>query len=177
MSGKQFLVSNDPTSGKRTKVKTPNMTKWYLDGNLHREDGPAVETHLGTRFWYWKGVNVPRWVIEDPRSKTPLEIIEIKNAEVRRAAMESFGLEDLLIDLGKAKKAKIRHQTKEPWRRLWEIFVEDSDGEHAVYVEVKCPTKGSRYFLRVPPDQHECHAAVAWTFRRSAEEYHPDSES
>ena len=28
---------------------------WFLDGKLHREDGPAVELPEGTRFWYRKG--------------------------------------------------------------------------------------------------------------------------
>ena len=25
---------------------------WYLNGNLHREDGPAIEWGNGTKFWY-----------------------------------------------------------------------------------------------------------------------------
>jgi len=28
---------------------------WYLNGNLHREDGPAVERADGTKFWYLNG--------------------------------------------------------------------------------------------------------------------------
>ena len=28
---------------------------WFLDGKLHREDGPAVERPNGTRFWYRNG--------------------------------------------------------------------------------------------------------------------------
>jgi hypothetical protein len=34
----------------------PNGTKeWYLDGELHREDGPAVEFASGTKEWYLAG--------------------------------------------------------------------------------------------------------------------------
>jgi len=29
---------------------------WYLNGNLHREDGPAVEYADGDRYWYLNGV-------------------------------------------------------------------------------------------------------------------------
>lgn len=29
---------------------------WYLDGKLHRTDGPAVETPRGFREWYRNGV-------------------------------------------------------------------------------------------------------------------------
>jgi len=33
-----------------------NGTKcWYLNGKLHREDGPAVEYANGTRLWYLNG--------------------------------------------------------------------------------------------------------------------------
>ena len=29
--------------------------KWYLNGEYHREDGPAVEWADGTKFWYLNG--------------------------------------------------------------------------------------------------------------------------
>ena len=28
---------------------------WYLNGKRHREDGPAVETHNGVKYWYKHG--------------------------------------------------------------------------------------------------------------------------
>jgi hypothetical protein len=28
---------------------------WYLNGNLHREDGPAAECANGSKFWYLNG--------------------------------------------------------------------------------------------------------------------------
>jgi hypothetical protein len=34
----------------------PNGTKkWYLNGKLHREDGPAVEYPSGSKSWYLNG--------------------------------------------------------------------------------------------------------------------------
>ena len=30
--------------------------EWYLNGNLHREDGPAVEYISGTKYWYINGL-------------------------------------------------------------------------------------------------------------------------
>ena len=36
----------------------PNGTKiWYLNGKLHREDGPAIEYPSGNKFWYLNGTN------------------------------------------------------------------------------------------------------------------------
>ena len=31
---------------------------WYLNGKLHREDGPAVEFSDGIKLWYLNGVNL-----------------------------------------------------------------------------------------------------------------------
>ena len=32
-----------------------NRTEWYLNGKLHREDGPAIEYANGTTHWYQNG--------------------------------------------------------------------------------------------------------------------------
>jgi hypothetical protein len=34
------------------KVYTNGDKHWYLNGKLHREDGPAVEWSNGAKFWY-----------------------------------------------------------------------------------------------------------------------------
>jgi hypothetical protein len=33
----------------------PDRTEWFLNGKLHREDGPAVEYANGDRDWYLNG--------------------------------------------------------------------------------------------------------------------------
>ena len=34
----------------------PNGYKaWYLNGNLHREDGPAIEDASGSKYWHLNG--------------------------------------------------------------------------------------------------------------------------
>ena len=39
-----------------TMQTTKNGSKhWYLDGKLHREDGPAVEYANGDKIWYLNG--------------------------------------------------------------------------------------------------------------------------
>ena len=41
---------------KPTLTIRPNGTKvWYLDGELHREDGPAIEHPNGSKQWYLNG--------------------------------------------------------------------------------------------------------------------------
>ena len=37
------------------KVYPSGHKEWYLNGKLHREDGPAVEYADGTKSWYLNG--------------------------------------------------------------------------------------------------------------------------
>ena len=40
-------------------VEWPDGQKeWFLKGKLHREDGPAVERSNGSKFWYLHGEEV-----------------------------------------------------------------------------------------------------------------------
>lgn len=153
-------------------IETPTLQQYHLDGRLHRPDGPAVLTSNGTRAWYWRGVRVPRYVIEDPRCKPVQEILNEPNAEVRRVWLEAYGLEDALIDLGRLGGAKVINQTTKPPRRLWEITsCVDIDEQHPRYVEVSCTSTDRKYFLRVPSDVNTAADAVAWTFDVPVKEY------
>tara|TARA_B110000503_G_C6875204_1_gene300348 strand:+ start:85 stop:342 length:258 start_codon:yes stop_codon:yes gene_type:complete len=31
---------------------------WYLNGERHREDGPAIELFYGHKVWYYKGKHI-----------------------------------------------------------------------------------------------------------------------
>ena len=37
------------------QVYTNGTKWWFLNGNLHREDGPAIECANGTKYWYLNG--------------------------------------------------------------------------------------------------------------------------
>ena len=37
------------------KVHVTGTKEWYLNGDLHREDGPAIEGTYGTKHWYING--------------------------------------------------------------------------------------------------------------------------
>ena len=39
------------------KVDEFGTKRWYVNGKLHREDGPAVEYANGSKHWYLNGVN------------------------------------------------------------------------------------------------------------------------
>ncbi len=37
------------------RVYTDGYKEWFLNGKLHREDGPAVEWADGDKYWYLNG--------------------------------------------------------------------------------------------------------------------------
>jgi len=37
------------------KVDSDGSKSWYLNGKLHREDGPAIEPSKGSKAWYLNG--------------------------------------------------------------------------------------------------------------------------
>ena len=39
----------------KVKVYADGTKHWFLNGKLHREDGPAVELANGTKSWYLNG--------------------------------------------------------------------------------------------------------------------------
>jgi hypothetical protein len=41
-------------------VQDDGDKEWYLNGKLHREDGPAVEYSSGTKVWYLNGFRVTK---------------------------------------------------------------------------------------------------------------------
>ena len=68
------------------KVKVyPNGDKdWYLNGELHREDGPAVECDNGNKFWYLNGIEVTEAEVMNPgKELTVSEISKLLGYDVK----------------------------------------------------------------------------------------------
>jgi hypothetical protein len=140
-------------------------------GVLHREGGPAIEWPW-TKLWYWKGINVPRRVIERPETLTADEIREEQNAEIRRVMIERFGPGRYVREMGGQKISRDATGT------LWHCSIEDVDGDRYVFAVVEV-VNGSkepdgtrkRYFLSVPQSCRSAIEAVAWTYGMSVKQY------
>jgi len=39
----------------KIKVDSNGTKRWFLNGKLHREDGPAIEWADGSKWWYLNG--------------------------------------------------------------------------------------------------------------------------
>ena len=61
------IVTNKPiceTDGNGDK-------RWYLNGKLHRTDGPAIELANGNKYWYLNGEQVEMEdVLTDPKEQS-----------------------------------------------------------------------------------------------------------
>ena len=57
---------------------------WYLNGNRHREDGPAIEYANGTKYWYLNGKKLieKQWKAEVAKLKTKSQSCEGKIVEI-----------------------------------------------------------------------------------------------
>jgi len=149
----------------------------HLDasGRLHNETGPAIVFADGYRLFSWHGRTVPGWIITSPERITIHHIESAPNIEIRTVLLERFGMARFLAESG----ASIIHQDQ--CGVLYSIVLRD-ELEPFVVVKVVNSTPepdGTRkeYCLRVPPEITTAHAAVAWTFGLSAEEYNPVIET
>ena len=52
---------------------------WYLNGKLHREDGPAVECADGNKYWYLNGEEVTK---EEHKKRTSKASCQGKVVEI-----------------------------------------------------------------------------------------------
>ena len=48
-------IKNNPSQEKKITILTSGDKLWFLNGKLHREDGPAIEWSDGLKQWYLKG--------------------------------------------------------------------------------------------------------------------------
>ncbi len=159
-------------------------------GRLHCETGPAIVYPDGWGVWAWHGVRVPREVIEEP--VTIEQIRGERNAEVRRIMIERFGLDRYITDAGLTKVGC------DDWGDLYRL---DDDVVVVAVINSTPEPDGTvrTYHLRVPPEFGSAdktvtvpmppdyrrretvprtpHAAVAWTFGLTPDQYLPEMQT
>lgn len=152
------------------------LPKVQLDelNRLHCESDAALEFPDGYKIYAWRGVPVPRDVIESPQTLTSRRIDEERNIEIRRALIDKFGVANYLRETC----AGIKDQTD-----LGTLYLKQMPGDEPIaLVRVKNSTPEpdgtyKEYFLRVPPTMKTVQEAVAWTFFLKPDEYGPSVET
>jgi hypothetical protein len=149
-------------------VCIPRPSLWIAAGRLHREDGPAVEWLGGERYFFWRGVHVAPWVIEQPEVITLPLIGRERNKEHRRCMIERFGIERFI------READAKFIGKDCCGKLWRV--ESAGQGRYAFVEVENGTREPdgtrrRYFFGVPPSMQSPREAMAWSYGLRPEQY------
>lgn len=156
--------------------------------NFHRDDGPAVQL-IGMDWWFIGGVEVPRYVVEEPNKINIEKIEEEQNLEIRRVLINRYKLDHEPSGVAayiKDSGAKIVDYDEE-YGTLYikkqpvisGQFTQDEDIAMLEVTNSSPELDGSykKYFIRVPPNMVTAHQANAWTFDKTPENYHPIIET
>jgi hypothetical protein len=152
-------------------VRKPRLLAFDDDGRLHSATNRCVEYPDGWGFFAWHGVPVSERVILDPDSLTREDFLGERNIEARRIIQERMGAERFVWELAAT------YIDGGSQGVLYEVKLPDDPDRVARYVQVLDPSTGREYFLRVPPSVNTVDEAVAWTFGRTTDEYHPAQET
>lgn len=150
-------------------TERPQIVRQDAHGRLHAASGPAVSYPDGWSAYAWKGVLVPRWIIERPDLVTVRTVNAAQDPQVRRCMIEVLTPERFVAQGGAYRIAE--DETGVLWRQRWRW-------EAWAAVEVLDGTPGpdgrrKRYFLQVPPTMRSPREAVAWTYGLSEQRYRP----
>ena len=141
-------------------------------GRLHCASGPAVMYPDGWAIYAWHGVRVPEHIIEQRDWLTVKQIMAEPNTEVRRVMRNLYGNDRFLIDAGaKELDASVNHGARLLSLRL------PGDPVDIRMMELTCPSTGSKYFERVPPDTATAMDGLAWRFQVKPAEYEPTQQT
>jgi hypothetical protein len=130
--------------------------------------GAALRFRDGWSVWAWKGVEVPRWIIEQPDRISLASIDAEDNVQIRRCMIEIMTPERFVRQGGAVRVAQ--DETGILWRKIWLTY----DAWAAVEVINATPEPdGTRkhFFLQVPANLRTPREAVAWTYGLSPRAY------
>lgn len=149
-------------------AERPDVLHGDASERLHNARGPVLRFRDGWSVWAWKGVAVPRWIIEQPEKVTLASIDGESNVQVRRCMIDIITPQRYVALGGAARVAE--DETGILWRKTWLAY----DAWAAVEVVNATPEPdGTRkhFFLQVPANLQTAREAVAWTYGMRAEAY------
>jgi hypothetical protein len=106
----------------------------------------------------WNGVIVNEQIACHPETITAQQVLAERNAERRRVLLERLGYERFMEEA----QAQVLYQDRDAGGERCLLRVPLQNDEPLVCLEVRCPSTGRQYLIRVPPTMNECHQAAAW---------------
>ena len=149
-------------------AERPDLLRRDAQDRLHEARGPALRFPDGWSVFAWKGVEIPRWMIEAPEKITLPAIDAESNVQVRRCMIEIM-TPARFVALGGASRVA-EDETGVLWRKSWLAH----DAWAAVEVINATPEPDGthkHFFLQVPANLRNAREAVAWTYGMRADEY------
>ena len=138
-------------------------------GRLHCETSPAVMYPDGWAIYAWHGVRVPANIIGERDKITVGSILKEQNTEVRRVMRNLYGNDRFMIDAG---ANEVDHAVEHGATLL--ALQLPGDPVEIRMMRLTCPSTGSVYFERVPPDVRTALEGLSWRFNVKPAEYQPD---
>jgi hypothetical protein len=130
----------------------------------------ALPQSLQSAQVVWRGVRVSDRIAFHPEMITVREIMWEPNAELRRVLVERVGMEWFCANA----QAQVVDSDFDAGGERRLLRVAFDGGEDIVCLEVRCPSTGRKYLLRVPPQTTECTKGAAWLAGfSSARQYRP----
>ncbi len=131
------------------------ITRWIDVGESGVKTLPASARGIQV---HWNDVNVTGQVAFHPETLTANQALTEENAELRRVMLERIGPERFVAE---AQPVALDADTDAGGvRRL--LRVEIPNDEPLIALEVRDPSTGRQYLLRVPPHIKTCRLAAAW---------------
>jgi hypothetical protein len=128
-------------------------------GRLHSSSGPALHYRDGWSVYFWKGTQVPSWVIDEPQRITVRWIDAQIESQIRSAMIDIFTPERFVETGGAKRLASDGACTL--WGRKW--FYRGSVIDSWAAVEFRTQRWG-RSFRCVPAHLHTLEQALTWLF-------------
>lgn len=123
-------------------------------GRPHNSKGAAIEYRDGWKVHAWKGILIPRDIVEKPESLTVSQILNEGNTEIRRAMVDIFGLDRFVVE---SNSKRLDRQGE------YELLqVPYLNNINMIALKMRCPTTAAVYVHSVHPDCTNVEQALAW---------------
>ena len=132
------------------------------EGQLHREDGPAVQYTDGWQLWRIAGIEVDEQIVMRPETQNLKQIEDEQNEEVRRIRIERFGWPRYIAE-SNAECMEVRRNDIDATR---EALIRMRTGE--VRLLCACRSNGRVYAVGVPREIKTCREAQNWMAQGSS---------
>ena len=135
------------------------------EGNLHSTTGPAVTWGDGTQLWFNNGHYMDeagRTIVVDSHRLTTQHILQIRNEETRRLAIEKFGWDRFIAEADCPVLDRRVNDVDNTIEMLVGPPQSDTATDRQNRMVLFCRSTGRRYFLGVPRQLTTCEEAQAW---------------